>query len=94
MHVQPLFGDGDHARTTRRRADRAVETNPLGLERCASFLETTDLPHLVDAVNSPCYDARGEQDETEEHAGDEGPAAQAYSALRHARSRALRARGF
>src|SRR6185437_11716204 len=96
VHVQTLLGDGLQPLATRRVSNRRLQPDPLGFERVAPLPELSDVSLLPDAVDSPCYDARRDQDETNEHERDEGAAAGLYASLRHARnalSRALRARG-
>ena len=94
VHVEPLLGDRLQSGTARRVAYHALEPDTLCRQRVALLTELANVGLLPHAVDSPCYDARSHQDETDEHHGDERPATRAYSALRHALSRALRARGF
>src|SRR5690242_7059938 len=81
-------------RPARCFSDRGLQPDAVRLERVAFLLELSDFPLLLNAEHSPCNDARRDQDETDEHHGDHAAAPRLYSALRHARSRALRARGF
>jgi len=94
VHVQALLGDRLEARPTRIIPNYAFEPNTLLLQRVPPQLELSNFGLLAYAERSPCYDARSHQDETNEEDGDRRPAPGRYSALRHARSRALRARGF
>src|SRR3954468_6836322 len=94
VHVQSLLGDRLQPRAAGRIANRRFEANALGDKSVTRALHVSNSVLLVDAIDSPCYDARRDQDETNQESGDEGPPAPArYSSLRHARRRALRARG-
>lgn len=71
MHVQPLLGHGLQSLATRCFANRRLQPNPFRLERVAPLLKLPDGPLLPHAVNPACYDARRDQDETnEEHRDD------------------------
>ena len=94
MHVQSLLGDRLQPRSARRITNRRLQSNALRLERVELPLTLSNVGLLHDAVSSPCYDACRDQDETNQHEGDDRSPARGYAALRHARSRALRARGF
>jgi hypothetical protein len=94
VHVQSLLGDRLQPRPTGSIANRRLQFDALRLERLELSLTLPDVDLLHDAVSSPCYDARRHQDETNEHERDERAPAGGYTSLRHARSRALRARGF
>src|SRR5687768_2031002 len=92
-HPQPLFGKRQESRARRSVADLlvqldslALEIRPLSLQR--SVLDTFAMP--VAATGD--HRDRSDQ-EPEEQAGDDPPAT-LHTALRHARSRALLARGF
>src|SRR5512143_1444134 len=93
VHVQSLLGDRLQTRSARRVTDIRLQPDAIRLERVALLLELSNLPLLLDTEDPPCNDARRDQDETDEHHGDEAAPTRLYSALRHARSRALRARG-
>ena len=94
VHVEALLGDRLEARPARCFPNYALEPNTLRLQRVSPLTELSNFGLLAYAERSPCYDARSHQDETNEQDGDGRPSSGRYSALRHARSRALRARGF
>src|SRR5690348_6273541 len=89
VHVQALLGDRLQARSARCIADRRLQSNAVRLEPVAPLLELSDFALLLNAENSPCNDARRHQDETDQHHRDQSATTRLYSALRHARSRAL-----
>jgi hypothetical protein len=93
VHVETLFGDRLESRPARCSPNYAFEPNTLRLQRISPLTELSNFGLLAYAERSPCYDARSHQDETNQQDGDRRPATGGYSALRHARSRALRARG-
>ena len=92
-HVQPLLGDRLQLRSARRLADRLLELDALGDERVVAPLEIEKLPLVSNTRDPACDDAGRHEDEADEHEGDHRPPARGYLALRHARRRALRARG-
>lgn len=94
VHVQSLLGDRLQPRPAGSITNRRFEFDALRLERVELSLTLPDFDLLHDAVSSPCYDACRHQDETNQHERNERPPAGGYAAFRHARSRALRARGF
>src|SRR5476649_1824774 len=94
MHVQTLLGDRLQTRAARRVADLAFQANTVRIERIARSLQVANLALLLKAFDSPSNDARRHQDETNEQHGDQRTPARGYRALCHARSLALRARGF
>ena len=96
MHLESLFGDRLERGTARGTAHLALQAEPLGHQRGAALIELPELGRSGDAEGPPQNDAYGDGEETEEH--EREPAAPAspprYAARRHARSFALRARGF
>lgn len=71
----------------------ALQLRSPRVELKIPLLERSDLTRLLDARGPPPDDACCDQNETDEDEGQPGPAGPRYAA-RHARSRALRARGF
>src|SRR4051812_7055240 len=93
VHVEALLGDRLETRATRCFPNFALDPNALLLQRVKPLVKLPNFGLLAYAERSPCYDARSHQDETNEEDGHRRPAPRRYSALRHALSRALRARG-
>src|SRR5688572_30396741 len=91
--LEALFGDRCESGATGGDGDRSLERFPLGDELVTLLAKALDHRALLDSITAPRYDACGRQNETSEDQGGDGAAAEHHSALRHARSRALRARG-
>src|SRR6476620_1612969 len=66
-HVQTLLGNRLESCPARRIADRSFELHAIRSQRIASPLQIGDFALLSHARDSPCYDARRHQDETNEH---------------------------
>ena len=94
MHPQALLGDRLETRATRRGTDVRVELQSLGDERGAACVQLSQIALRGNAEAAPQNDAQRDDEETEQQEGDaKSPDPAPYSALRHARSLALRARG-
>jgi hypothetical protein len=91
--VETLFRDRLESTAARGVPDRRLELQLGGYERLAPALEIPEYSRLREPLGPPPDDARGHEDETNEHDREEPAAPRAYAAFRHARSFALRERG-
>ena len=94
MHSQPLFSDRQQALARRRLADLSFEKDALIHELPKVRLDTAHLSGLRVSVTSSGDDRSCGDDKADEHCRDDPAPTDRYAALRHARNRALRARGF
>ena len=93
VHVESLLCHRAEPGAARQVADLALELGALGEELRAAPVELAHGAGFGDAVAPPQDDACRDQNETNEHERGPRPPPARYAALRHARSRALRARG-
>jgi len=72
----------------------ALEACPLPLQADAPGVEGSESLRLADSDRAPPHDRKSNQHEDAEYEAYQGPAPECYAAFRHARSLALRERGF
>src|SRR5688572_19041591 len=93
VHTEPSFGDGNQLHARRCIANLGIEPNSLVSELAEARLHAAHLTRLRVSIAAARDDGGGREDETDEHSAYYPAASYGYAARRHARSRALRARG-
>ena len=83
----------EKSRAGRSIPDFLIQPDTLTLEAGFSPLERSQLETFAVSITPAGYYCRRHENECDERAGNDPPAA-LYASLRHARRRALRARGF